>query len=149
MQTFNSIRELLIRQQASVKKDEPQQSPTPGQTSNLSNPSTSSSNSPNPALTVNQPANTPAPSNLSNSNQISDSPNLTPAAPIVNQPASNPPVDPPKPKFREDLMKQAVQFLTSAKVKTNPVDQLVEFLKKKEMTQEEIDEAMKRANFMV
>lgn len=47
---------------------------------------------------------------------------------------------------REDLLQNAVSFLRDSQVSSAPLDKKIEFLKSKSLTQEEIDEALKRAN---
>lgn len=47
-------------------------------------------------------------------------------------------------KMKEDLIKSAVSFLSSANVQTADRDKKVEFLKKKGLNDQEIGEAFKR-----
>ncbi|KAL0077109.1 peroxisomal membrane anchor protein conserved region-domain-containing protein [Phycomyces blakesleeanus] len=63
---------------------------------------------------------------------------VTPSASPVQ---SSSPSEPP----REDLIKSAVSFLSSPNVKTADNDKKIAFLKKKNLTQSEIDEAFRRA----
>lgn len=50
------------------------------------------------------------------------------------------------PQLREDLVNSSVNFLNHPKVKPSPLSQKMAFLQKKGLTQEEIQEALNRAN---
>jgi len=51
----------------------------------------------------------------------------------------------PETKIREDLVATCVNFLNHPKVKASPLQQKITFMQKKGLTQEEIQEAMRRA----
>ena len=50
-----------------------------------------------------------------------------------------------KPKVREDLVSACVNFLCNPKVKASPQSQKIAFMKQKGLTQEEIQESLRRA----